>query len=807
MNERKTEKEPVSEKIICFHCGDECVDDSIAVGDKYFCCNGCKTVYEILNSANLCDYYNIEPGAGIKKKTNSYRNYEFLDDPELKEKLIDFSDGKITTVSFHIPQIHCSSCIWALENLNKLDPGVLASRVNFPKKKLFVKYSEEKTSLRKIVELLDAINYEPLLTFEGKEEDKLKEINRKLYFKIGIAGFCFGNIMMLSFPEYLSLGVNSDPEIKTVFSYLNLLLALPVLFYSASDYFKSAFKGLKNKIVNIDVPIALGIIVLFLRSLYEITTSTGAGYLDSLAGLVFFLLIGKVFQNKIYHSLSFERNYKSYFPISVTIRKDSGETAIPLEKLKVGDRMIIRNGEIAPADSILIKGEAFIDYSFVTGESDPVKLKNGDVIYAGGRQQGGTIEAESIKEVSQSYLTRLWNDASFRKEEESLTESLVDFVSKYFTAIVISIAVATFFYWSPESYLIAFNAFTAVLIVACPCALALSIPFTFGNTLRIFGRNKFYLKSVSVVETLSKITAVVFDKTGTITDNKYPEVKFIPSGQIDRTELMPAIKSLVINSSHPLSRTIAGYLSEFKAQNISDFREYPGKGLQARFNGKLFKIGSPEFTGYDAFLTSDSSSNVTVTSDGKALGYFRIKTKYRNKLDEVISRLKSKYKLYLLTGDTEKEKANLEKYFGSGKVLFRQSPFDKLEFIKKLKERGEVVMMIGDGLNDAGALQKSDAGVSISDNINNFTPACDAILDADSFGSLHKFLEYSVVSRYIVYASFAISFVYNVVGLYFATSGKLEPVIAAILMPLSSITIVLFTTVATTIFAKIKGLL
>ncbi|MGK9476193.1 heavy metal translocating P-type ATPase [Melioribacter sp. OK-6-Me] len=807
MNERETEREQLSEKLICYHCGDDCSDDSIAIGDKYFCCNGCKTVYEILNSANLCNYYNIEPGAGIKKQNKSYRNFEFLDDPDLKDKLIDFSDGRITTVTFHIPQIHCSSCIWVLENLNKLDEGVITSRVNFPKKKLFVKYSEGKTSLRKIVELLDSINYEPLLTHEGKEEDKLKEINKKLYFKVGIAGFSFGNIMMLSFPEYLSLGTNSDTELKTIFSYLNLLLASPVVFYSSSDYFTSAFKGLKNKIVNIDVPIALGIIVLFLRSLYEIITSTGAGYLDSLAGLVFFLLIGKVFQNKIYHSLSFERNYKSYFPISVTIRKNHNETAVPLEKLKVGDRMIIRNGEIVPADSILIKGEAYIDYSFVTGESEPVKLKNGDIIYAGGRQQGGTIEAESIKEVSQSYLTRLWNDATFRKNNESRTESLVDFVSKYFTAIVISIAIITFFYWSTENYLIAFNAFTAVLIVACPCALALSIPFTFGNALRIFGRNKFYLKSISVVETLSKITTVVFDKTGTITDNKFPHVEFILVKQVDPKELMPAIKSLVINSSHPLSRTIVEYLKGFSTIDFSEFKEYPGKGLEAKLNGKLYKVGTPEYTGFDASLTNDSSINVTVTANGEALGYFKIKTKYRNKLDEVISHLNSRYKLFLLTGDTEREKPKLEKYFISGSILFRQSPFDKLEFIQKLKAKGDIVMMIGDGLNDAGALQKSDAGISISDSINNFTPACDAILDADSFSLLHKFLEYSITSRFIVYASFLVSFVYNAVGLYFATTGKLQPVIAAILMPLSSITIVLFTTASTTIFAKIKGLL
>jgi len=363
----------------------------------------------------MCTYYSISDAPGINKKDENKRNYDFLDDPDIKTKFVDISDDRISKAIFSIPQMHCSSCIWILENLNRLDNDILSSQVNFLQKSLSVTYNN-KTSLKKIVTLLDSIGYEPLLNLEEKRDSKNSSELRKLYYKIGIAGFCFGNIMMLSFPEYLSISPQDSAGLDTLFNYLNILLSIPVFFYSGSEYLISAYKSLKNKIVNIDVPIALGIIVLFLRSLVEIIFFSNAGYLDSMTGLVFFLLLGKLFQTKTYDALNFERNYKSYFPLGITIRKNNSETTIPVEKIEVGDRLIIRNGELIPVDSVLIKGNGTIDYSFVTGEALPVKKEQGEIIYAGGKQTGGAIEIESIKEISQSYLTRLWNNKAKRDE-------------------------------------------------------------------------------------------------------------------------------------------------------------------------------------------------------------------------------------------------------------------------------------------------------------------------------------------------------------------------------------------------------
>ncbi len=797
-----------SAETVCYHCGDKCPDDTIKLNEKIFCCNGCKTVFELLNENDLCNYYSIENNPGNSRKYYTVKNYEFLDDKDLIKRLIDFTNETKTNLTFEIPQMHCSSCIWILENLHKLDQGIISSRVNFLQKKLFISFLNKETSLRKIVELLDSIGYEPLLNLDEKKETVSKSEYKNLYYKIGIAGFCFGNIMLLSFPEYLSINVAEHQELKKIFAYLNIVLSLPVFLFSSSDYFISAWKGLRKKIINIDVPLALGILVLFLRSIIDIIFLSGPGFLDSLSGLIFFLLIGKIFQNKTYETLNFERNYKSYFPISVTIKKNNSEKTIPVEKLSVGDRIIIRNSELIPADSILIKGTGNIDYGFVTGEAVPVMIKNGEMIFAGGKQIGGAIELETIKEVSQSYLTQLWNSKIFRKNKnlESRITSFSNTISKYFTIGVISLAAFAWFIWSANP-LLAFNASTAVLIVACPCALALSTPFTLGNTLRIFGKNKFYLKNTHVIEELAAIDSIVFDKTGTITENNSANVNYSGKELTDAEKSI--IKSVVRNSLHPLSVAISNSIITGHLNNPDHFEELPGKGIKAIADGIEIKLGSKSFVTSSEVIEEESqSARVWVSFDNQIIGVFEITNNYRKGLQDLISSVENSYEIALLSGDNESEKENLRKFFGDDKELhFKQSPHDKLRYVEKLQENGKKVLMVGDGLNDAGALKQSDVGISISDDTNNFSPACDGILDSKSFSRLKVFIAFSKTSKKIIVASFVLSFIYNIIGLSFAFKGTLSPLIAAILMPISSISAVVFTSLSTNIAAKKRGLL
>jgi Cu+-exporting ATPase len=808
----KDNKNTATDNLICYHCGDNCKDSSISSEDKIFCCHGCKTVYEILNERNLCEYYAIGQNPGNAQKTPvNPKKFEYLDNEDIIKQLIDFSDSGYSKVSFILPQMHCSSCIWLLENLYKMEKGVINSKVDFLKKEISIGFKEMEISLRKVVELLTSIGYEPAISLDTLEKTAKTNENRNLYYKIGISGFVFGNIMLLSFPEYLSLNP-SDLHLKRFFSYINVFLSLPVFFYCASGYFISAIKGLRKKVINLDFPLSLGILVLFIRSLYEILTAAGPGYLDSFAGLIFLLLLGKLFQSKTYDTLNFERNYKSYFPISVTVIKSGVERVIPLSELQTGQRIVVRNGELIPADSILFSGEGNIDYSFVTGESAPVSKVAGETIYAGGRHNGAAIELEVIKSVSQSYLTQLWNN-NFSKKEENKITSLANYISKYFTMGILLIASSAFLFWVPQNINHAVNAFISVLIVACPCALAMSTPFTLGNALRIFGKNKFYLKNTFVIEILSKVNSIVFDKTGTITKPGSSVVSY--TGEILKEEELAAVKSLVRNSAHPLSGKIYNFLEKHELIKTVSFSEKTGKGIEGEINGMRIKLGSLSFVKETVLpdaqsvenLPIQTNSTVHLSVNGIYKGFYKIANSYRNGLEKIVDNLKSKVNFYLLSGDNDGEKKRLMEIFpAKTRFYFNQSPDNKLGFVKKLQENGEKVLMIGDGLNDAGALLQSDAGITVSDDISNFSPACDAILDSESFGKISDFINFSKISVNLIKISFVISFLYNLAGIYIAVQGRLSPLFAAILMPLSSISVVVFATLSTNFIAQRKGL-
>ncbi|PBJ12430.1 heavy metal translocating P-type ATPase metal-binding domain-containing protein [Flavobacterium sp. ACN6] len=786
----------------CFHCGLSIEkNEEIDFDDKKFCCTGCKTVYEIFSTNDLTSYYDFEKSPGATPQDIAGK-YDFLENESILSKILEFQEGNTAIVSLNIPHIHCSSCIWILENLNRLQSGISTSQVNFHEKKVRITFNPETVSLKAIVNLLCSIGYEPYISLENYETTKNK-IDRSLTYKLGVAFFCFGNIMLLSFPEYFEMKEFWLDSYKPFFRLLIFILALPSFLYSASGYYVSAYHSIRTRMLNIDIPIALGIIVMFIRSSYDMLMDHGPGFFDSLASLVFFMLLGKMFQIKTYSFLSFERDFKSYFPIAVTkINKDSSEENVAIYDVLKGDRLLIRNQELIPVDGILISESAEIDYSFVTGEAVPITKKSGDKVFAGGKQIGKVIEMEVLHSVSQSYLTQLWSNEIFQKKVDQKHKTITDAISRYFTPILLLIAFAGFGYWIFIDANTAFNVFTAVLIVACPCALALTAPFTFGNILRILGKKKFYLKNAVVIEQLAKVDTIVFDKTGTITTNKKSNIVYEGSSISDSDIIL--IKNVLRASNHPLSRMLYDFLPETKRINIDNFQEITGKGILANAAGKEIKIGSGQFVNDIVIDSSEiEKTALHIKIDGIYFGKFVFQNQYREGLENLFSTLSNEYQIKVLSGDNDGERANLEVILPKNtELIFNQKPEQKLEFIKKLQEKGHNVMMVGDGLNDAGALAQSNVGISISENVNVFSPACDAILDASEFSRLNYFLKLSHKAILVIKMSFALSLLYNVVGLAFAVTGNLLPIVAAIIMPLSTITIVSFVTLMSNYFSK-----
>lgn len=790
----------------CFHCGEQCAVEAIAFDEKDFCCAGCKLVYEVLMESDLCTYYTLEqnPGGTQRGVSSRANRFDYLLDQEIVDKLIDFQNETDSHVTFTIPLIHCASCIWLLENLHQLNEGIISGRVDFLKKSVHIKFRHEHLSLRDLVVLLSSIGYEPAINLADIASKPAKSVDKKLIYKLAVAGFCFGNMMFFSLPEYFSEAELLADNFRGLFNYLNVLLSLPVVFYSATDYFKSAWMALRRRIVNMDVPIAIGIITLFLFSLYEIFIVGQEGYLDTLGGLLFFLLLGKLYQQKTYDTLAFDRDYKAYFPVAVTRVKRGMEEVIPLTKLSVGDIIRVRHEELIPADSILIEGEAAIDYSFVTGEEVPVLKRLGELVYAGGRQKGSAVTLTVQKSPSQGYLTDLWNNEAFLKKKEASLESLATRISGKFTVTVLLIAFAALAYWSFTDVSLGVRAFTAVLIITCPCALAMSTPFTLGNTLRIFGQGKFYLKNAEVIERMAQVDTVVFDKTGTLTNPAEASITY--EGEPLTQQTKGIVKFLVNQSTHPLSNRINSWLEDVSVELVAGVTEIKGKGLLGYYKGQEIRLGSDTFTGAKA-KDGLAGNQVFVAVEGEVLGFFWIQSGLRPGISGVVNRVGAGRKIHFLSGDHGHEREHLVNVFGSNVVMnFNQGPADKLKYVKKMRRRGRHVLMIGDGLNDAGALRESHVGIALTTAVSNFSPASDAIMDASALSRLPAYLEFSKLSKTIIKASFGLSFTYNAIGIFFAVQGLVSPVFCAVLMPLSSISVVIFTTVTTNYLAYKKGL-
>lgn len=762
----------------CYHCGEACDKERIVHQEKNYCCNGCLQARLLIDNSIQCspDDENFNPQISNK------RNWEELDIPSIAKRFIIYEDNQVKHIRFTLSNIHCASCVFVLEHLHKLEPGILKTEVFFAEKSIRIVLRKD-LSLSTVAKQLALVGYAPdIETVESTSSENEK--NRKFRLRaLVIAGFCFANIMLFSIPEYMDLELKNDPSFVYFFRTINVLLSLPVFLYSSLEFYRGTLSGLRNKFMHIDFPLVISLLVAYSRSVYEVLTNTGSGYFDSYSGIVFFMLVGRHFQDLRTDQLGFSKSFKSYFPIVVSTKRGIHFKNIPLAEVQENDEIEIHNHEVIPADGILLSNDAELDYAFVTGESDHKQVLAGTLVYAGARNCTGSIRIRVEKVMEDSHLGLLWNKEA-RKEENAERQSFTHVVAKWFTLFLMLMSFGAFFILFPTNADKAFRALTTALIVACPCALLLSHTFTTGTALRLLAQGKLLFKNSFVLDKLATLQAFYFDKTGTVTNTH--EVRVTYTGEALQPEEKNAFGEILAASLHPISQSLLASFPRKEGQELSEFNETAGLGTSGKVNGIFFELKK-----------SNDAHGTALWINGKWRGVFQLEFKIRDGLENALKQLKQQYKLGLLSGDTNADDIRMRKLFPFGsELVYNLSPAQKAEGIAKMEESIRCAY-IGDGLNDTGALQEASVGISVSDAHQRFTPAADILIPGEQLKNLPSLVNYAKACRRIVLLSFGLSLLYNVIGLSYALTGNLSPLVAAVLMPVSTFTIILFTTSAT----------
>lgn len=771
----------------CLHCGQICGGEAVHTTWATFCCAGCESVYSLIARHGLADFYACETPPGLPPQTASAGATGFaeLDDPAIAERFVSRADDTHARATFLVPALHCASCLWLVERLWHFDAGIGRSEADLLNRRVRVEFDPSRTTPRAIANRLSAIGFPPVLDAEQRS-DAPPVARRSLYLKIGVAGFAFGNVMLFSIPRYVN-GGPLDPLFESLFGALNLLFAIPVLLYSATGYFSGAWHALRARTVTLDVPIAIGLAALFGRSAVDIGIGEGPGFLDSFAGLVFFLLIGRLFQDRTFERIEFDRTVRSFLPLSVRAEGRHRGEVVPIDALEPGDVVMLRPGEVVPADSALLDAVATVDYAFVTGEEAPIDVRQGAPVAAGGRIVGHAVRLTVTGRVSHSRLARLWAHPVFGRQRSTWLTSLLARFGFWFTVAALGIAAAGAFAWWPDTRM-AMQVATAVLIIACPCAFTLAAPIALGTAMSTLGRIGLFLRQPAVALDLSRIDAVVFDKTGTLTASG--------AGSATPEGLSPddwsLVQRLAAQSVHPVSRAVIG--ARVDTTPIESFREIAGRGIVGWIDGHRVALGSASFIAAEtgrrvAALPGASWAAV----DNHDAGWIRFAASERPGAAQAVEALGTRAEILLLSGDDDGTAPRWAKLFGA-RMRFRQSADDKLAVVRELQARGHRVLMVGDGLNDAGALAAADVGLAVTDETACLVPACDGILSGSAVANLPALLAYARRARRVIILCFTVSILYNAIGLALALAGRLTPLATAILMPVSSLTIVALST-------------
>ena len=788
-------------QIACTHCNLE-FDESVMITEKqngktlHFCCKGCQGVYHLLESEGLDTFYDKLGDTQLQPAIQNSGDLEKFDLEGFRNKYIKKHEDGLYEINLIIEGIHCSACVWLNEKVLHKTDGVIEATINYTNNKAKVVWDPEVVKLSQIIETIRSIGYNAYPYDPTLQEERANRTKKEYYSRILVAVFGSMNIMWIAIAHYAGYFSGMEQRFKDILNVAEFILATPVLFYSGWVFFRGAWYGYRNKIVNMDTLVASGALSAYLCSIYAMVTQRGEVYFDSVAMIITFVLVGKyleVLSKK--HAVDTLDSIMGSTPTEVTVVNNDEKALISVENVSLGDIIELKPGEKVVIDGVVTHGEGSFDESSLTGESEAVFKQKGDSILSGSICLDSVVRYEATKDASSSLLHSIVSLLEESITKKPRIEQLADTVSGYFSTIILIIALLTFAGWwfFAEEFEQALIIGISVIVIACPCALGLATPMATLVGIGMAAKRNILFKEAGFLETMAKSDLLALDKTGTITEGRPSVVKEEHYGEYDR-ELLHA---LVSTSNHPISNGIRKYLEydgeTFSPLTLDHIKTIQAKGIEASHNGKKLVGGNAAFM-KDFGIDCDDSSEHTLlyfAVDGRLTAKFELSDTIREGAREAISNIKALgIKVTMLTGDHEKSADRVAKAVGIDHVHAKLLPQQKAEMIDSFHNEGHIVVMAGDGINDTIALAKSDIAIAMGDGADVAISVSDVVLMDEKPQSIYEAYRLSKRTYRAVRENLDFSLLYNVIAVPLAMAGFVNPLVAALSMSLSSLVVV-----------------
>lgn len=754
----------------------------------FFCCTGCEAVFELVQSKGLGDFYE-------RLGKNSLEPVNFRQNLGVFDSFVRPTNEGFSEIHLVIDGIFCAACVWLNEKILIEEQGVIEASVNPLTHKARVVFDERQVSLKRILTLIQSIGYKPSAYDPLKQEQKALSTKREFYSKLVVAVACVMNVMWIAVAKYAGFFSLMDAQTKDILNFAEFVLASPVLFYTGSAFYKNAYFSLKHGQISMDFLVIFGASLAYAYSLWAMFSRGGEVYFDSVAMIICFVFVGKYLEVLVKkHATDTMDGLNDFLKGEILVFNGKEFAPKDAYAVQVGDIIQLKTGDKILIDGVCVRGEASIDSSSLSGESEPVLVQAGTNINSACVVLDGSVEYRALKPYAESKLSQIISLLELSQKPK--IQSLVAQIAVYFSRSVLAVALLCFCFWyfvresGAEFALI--NAIS-VLIIACPCALALATPVS--NLIALFQalKLKVLFKSSDKIEDLSKCDYAVFDKTGVLTDFKLKIARYKLNQKANLNELFAFINL----SNHPVSASIREFLQEKvkdkKHLEFSAVKEVRAKGISARLKNDEFIGGNAHFLQECGIKMSQkfSDTHFVFAKNGEILAHFEFESVLRAGASELVSYLKKiKMPIKMLTGDNEKAAQKVASKLGIIDFTAFCLPENKMQVVTTLSKKHKV-LMVGDGVNDALALQNAAVAVSLKQGADLAAQNSDIILLKNDLHALEQAIRLSKKTFIIIKQNLAFSLCYNALTIPLAFVGLINPLVAAASMSLSSVVVIL----------------